>query len=166
MWIPRERSDEQQRERTEPDGERHHVQRVVNAIAITINATRSSTTATVSMNARSEFGKRRPTSASIPSANAVSVDIAVPQAPAGAFDPAISQEDRDRDDHPADAGRNRQQQPPAVAQIAEIELAPRLKADDEEEQRHQARVDPVAQVERDARAADSNAQRRSFQTCS
>ncbi len=57
---------------------------VVNAIAITSSATRSSTTETVSMNARSEFGKRRPTSASIPSANAVSVDIAVPQAPVGA----------------------------------------------------------------------------------
>ena len=42
------------------------------------------------MNARSELGNRRPTSASIPSANAVSVDIAVPQAPVGACEPAIA----------------------------------------------------------------------------
>ena len=39
----------------------------------------SSTTTTVSMNARSRSGKRGPTSASMPSANAVSVDIATPQ---------------------------------------------------------------------------------------
>ena len=54
---------------------------VVNATAITISATRSSTTATVRMNARRLCGKRRPTIASIPSANAVSVDIAAPQPP-------------------------------------------------------------------------------------
>ncbi len=39
----------------------------------------SSTTATVSMNARSRSGNRGPTSASTPSAKAVSVDIATPQ---------------------------------------------------------------------------------------
>ena len=54
---------------------------MVNTIAITTSATRSSTTATVRMNARRLSGKRRPTSASIPSANAVSVDIAAPQPP-------------------------------------------------------------------------------------
>ena len=51
----------------------------VYAVAITMNATKSSTTATVRMNARKLCGNCRPTSASIPSANAVSVDIAVPQ---------------------------------------------------------------------------------------
>ncbi len=48
-------------------------------VAITMSAPTSSTTATVSMNARSRSGSRRPTSASMPSANAVSVDIATPQ---------------------------------------------------------------------------------------
>ena len=54
---------------------------VVKAIAITTSATRSSTTATVRTKARRLSGKRRPTMASIPSANAVSVDIAAPQPP-------------------------------------------------------------------------------------
>ena len=48
-------------------------------VAMTTSASTSSTTTTVSMNARSRSGKRGPTSASIPSANAVSVDIATPQ---------------------------------------------------------------------------------------
>ena len=51
----------------------------VYTVPITASATTSSTTETVSMNARSRIGKRGPTSASIPSANAVSVDIAAPQ---------------------------------------------------------------------------------------
>ena len=34
----------------------------------------------------------------------------------------------------------------ALAQLAEVELALGLEADDEEEERHQALVDPVAQV--------------------
>ncbi len=46
---------------------------------MTMSAATSSTTTTVSMNERSRSGKRGPTSVSIPSANAVSVDIAVPQ---------------------------------------------------------------------------------------
>src|ERR687884_120862 len=44
--------------------------------------------------------------------------------------------------------------PPSLAQLAEVELAPRLEPDDEEEERHQAAVHPVAQVERDTRAAE------------
>src|SRR5436190_7914537 len=36
----------------------------------------------------------------------------------------------------------------AIAQLSEVELAARLEADDEEEDRHQAVVDPVAQVSR------------------
>jgi hypothetical protein len=46
---------------------------------MTPSARTSSTTAIVSMNARSRSGKRGPTSASMPRAKAVSVDIAVPQ---------------------------------------------------------------------------------------
>jgi len=52
---------------------------VVNAATMTTRATRSSTTATVRMQARRLSGKRRPTIATMPSANAVSMDIAVPQ---------------------------------------------------------------------------------------
>ena len=52
---------------------------VVYTVAITISPTTSSTTETVSMNARRRSGKRGPTIASRPRANAVSVDIAVPK---------------------------------------------------------------------------------------
>ena len=51
---------------------------VAYAVAMTIRATTSSTTKTVSMNARTRTGKRGPTTASIPSANALSVDMATP----------------------------------------------------------------------------------------
>src|SRR5438045_9443764 len=53
----------------------------VYTVAITTSETTSSTTALVSRNARTRSGKRGPTSASRPSANAVSVDIAMPQPP-------------------------------------------------------------------------------------
>jgi hypothetical protein len=46
---------------------------------MTTSDTRSSTTATDSRNARTRSGNRGPVSASVPSANAVSVDIAAPQ---------------------------------------------------------------------------------------
>jgi hypothetical protein len=48
--------------------------------------------------------------------------------------------------------------PAAAAQLAEIELAPGLEADDEEEERHQAAVHPSAQVERDPDAAELDGQ--------
>ena len=121
----------------------------------------SSTTTTVSMKARSRSGKRGPTSASRPSANAVSVDIATPQ-PCADERPALNaQVDRDRDDHPGRAPpANGQGEAPPLAQLAEVELAPRLEADDEEEERHQAAVHPVAQVERDARRRRADRERR------
>ena len=46
---------------------------------MTTSETRSSTTATDSRNARTRSGNRGRVSASMPSANAVSVDIAAPQ---------------------------------------------------------------------------------------
>ncbi len=57
------------------------------------------------------------------------------------------EEDRDRQHHPAEPGQERQREAAAVSQLAEVELAPRLEPDDEEEERHQAAVHPVAQVE-------------------
>ena len=62
--------------------------------------------------------------------------------------------DGDRHDHAAEAREQRQRHAAALAQLADVELAPRLEADDEEEERHQAGVDPLAQVEGDARAAE------------
>ena len=114
----------------------------------------SSTTTTVSMNARRRSGKRGPTSASRPSANAVSVDIATPQ-PCAEGRPALKTRiDRDRDRHPAEPGQQRQRESPPLPQLAEVELAPRLEPDDEEEERHQPAVHPVAEVERDTVAAE------------
>ncbi|GAA3712669.1 hypothetical protein GCM10023082_08040 [Streptomyces tremellae] len=54
----------------------------------------------------------------------------------------------------ARARDERQRDAAPVAQLAHVELAPRLKADDEEEQRHQTAVDPLAQAERDAEGPD------------
>ena len=51
----------------------------VYTVAITMSATRSSSTTIVTMNARRRSGKREPNSASSPSAKAVSVDIATAQ---------------------------------------------------------------------------------------
>ena len=58
--------------------------------------------------------------------------------------------DGDRHRHAAEPGEQRQGKASALAQLSEVELAPRLEPDDEEEERHQAAVDPLAQVEADA----------------
>ena len=55
-------------------------------------------------------------------------------------------------------GQQRQRQPAALPQLAEVELAPRLEPDDEEEERHQAAVDPVAEIVRDSAAAQVDRQ--------
>ena len=54
----------------------------------------------------------------------------------------------------------RQSEPPSLPQLAEVELAPRLEPDDEEEERHQPAVHPLAQVERDAVSAELDRERR------
>ena len=60
------------------------------------------------------------------------------------------------DRHPAERGEHRQRDAAALAQLAHVELAPRLQADDEEEEHHQAVVDPVAQVLGERVAADAD----------
>ena len=106
------------------------------------------------MKTRRRSGQRGPTSASTPSANAVSVDIAAPQ-PCAPTPPRVEREvDQHRHRHAADAGEHGQRDAPALAQLAHVELAPRLEADDEEEERHQAVVDPVAQVLGERRVAE------------
>ena len=116
----------------------------------------SSTTTTVSMNARSRSGKRGPTSASSPSAKAVSVDIAIAPAVRRGAAGVEGEVDRDRHGHAAEPGEQRQGEPPPLAQLAEVELPARLEADDEEEERHQPAVHPVAEIERHARVADAD----------
>ena len=51
---------------------------------------------------------------------------------------------------PLIAGHRRQRDAAALAQLAEVELAPRLEPDDEEEERHQAAVQPLAERQLDA----------------
>jgi hypothetical protein len=59
------------------------------------------------------------------------------------------QVDDDRHGDPAHRGEHRDGQPAALAQLAEVELALGLESHDEEEQGHQALVDPGAQIGRD-----------------
>ncbi len=66
--------------------------------------------------------------------------------------------DRDGHGHPAEPGEQRQGEAPALAQLPQVELAARLEADDEEEERHQPVVQPVLEVLRDPRVADVNRQ--------
>src|SRR5215813_2237135 len=118
------------------------------------SAARSSTTANVSRKVRIRSGARRPTRASIPSANAVSVDMAVRRRPASVED----EKDGDRHDHSAEAGQHRHRQASALAQLAQVELAARLQPDHEEEERHQAAVHPGVQILRQAGAAEPDGQ--------
>ena len=57
------------------------------------------------------------------------------------------QEDERGEHHAAEGGEDGQRRGAPVAQLAADELAFDLQADDEEEDRHQAVVDPVAQIE-------------------
>ena len=62
--------------------------------------------------------------------------------------------DRDRHEHAADGGHGREHDPAALAQLPEVELALGLEPHHQEEERHQPLVDPVAQIQGHARAAD------------
>ncbi len=62
--------------------------------------------------------------------------------------------DQHGDGEPAEPGQQRQHRPPAVAQLARVELAPRLEPDHQEEEGHQAVVDPALQILGDPVAAD------------
>ena len=68
------------------------------------------------------------------------------------------QEDDDGHGHPAQPDQQRQREPAAYPQLADVELAPRLQPDDQEEQRHQPGVHELAQVERHVPAADEHRQ--------
>jgi hypothetical protein len=62
-----------------------------------------------------------------------------------------------RGDHRHDGQRG---EAPALAQLPELDFALGLEPDDEEEERHQALVDPVAQVHRDHGVAQPDRQLR------
>src|SRR5690606_20570791 len=62
-------------------------------------------------------------------------------------------------DHAADGGADRDHDDAPFAQFAEGEFAGQLQADGEEEQHHQAVVDPLVQGEGEGRAADVQADR-------
>ena len=64
------------------------------------------------------------------------------------------EEDRGRHEHAGDAGDERDDGAAAVGELADGELLADLEADHEEEHDHQAVVDPVVQVHRDAAAAE------------
>ena len=101
------------------------------------SAARSSTTASDSRNTRIRVAVRGVTSATAASANAVSRRHRRPPAVRARAAGVERQVDRDRHDDAADRRQHRDREPAAFAQLAEIELALGLEADDEEEQRHQ-----------------------------
>src|SRR4029077_13354311 len=77
---------------------------------------------------------------------------------------AVARVDReieeDGHDHSSEAGEERQRYASAFAELAEIAFPPRLEPDHEEEEGHQAAVDPAAQVHRDRVAAERDRERR------
>ena len=115
---------------------------------MTRSATMSSTITRVSRNTRMRGGQPRPTSASTPNANAVSVPITMPQPRAPGVPSGEREVDQRGDDHPADRRDDRRREAPALAQLPHVELTADLEPDHEEEERHQPVVDPVEQVER------------------
>ena len=80
------------------------------------------------------------------------------RAPAGRPRPAGVEREVDQDRHrqPAEPGQQRQHRAASLAQVADVELAPCLEADHEEEEGHQAVVDPAVQVLADPVAPDAD----------
>ena len=66
------------------------------------------------------------------------------------------EEESDRSPHPAHRCEHGQGEATSVPKFPEVEFAPCLEPDDEEEERHQAAVDPPAKVERDLCAAEAD----------
>ena len=76
---------------------------------------------------------------------------------AGAFAAGVEGDvDEHGEPHAAERRAERGRDAPAVAQLADVELALGLEPDDEEEERHQPLVDPLAQLERDAVVAEAD----------
>ncbi len=106
----------------------------------------SSTMARVSNITFTAAGIREPSSATTPSANAMSVAIGIPQ-PSAPSPLALNGEvDRRRHDHPAERRHGRQRNGSPIAQLPGDEFSLDLHPDDEEEHRHQQVVDHVIEV--------------------
>ena len=86
-------------------------------------------------------------SASTPTANAMSVAAGIAQPLASGVPAQMARKIAAGSDDAAQRGEHRERRRAALAQLTESELALDLQADDEEEDRHQRVVDPVAQVE-------------------
>src|ERR687892_967301 len=61
--------------------------------------------------------------------------------------------------HPTERGDNRRRDPSMLAQLAHVKLTADLDTGDEEEERHQAVIDPVTKVERELASADPDRER-------
>ena len=137
----------------------------VNNTAISTMAPRSSMTASASRKMRSAGGAPRPSSASTPSANAMSVAVGIGQ-PAEqqrlrAIAPGIHQR---RNQHATHRGDGGQQGAAAARKVAHHALALDLDADQQEEHGHEAVVDPVQHGlgERQRRDADRDRPQQQF----
>ena len=131
----------------------------VYASATTVSAAMSSTMTSVSRNARM---LRRPSPTDQREdperEGSVGADRDAP-APRGGLAAVEREVDQGRRDHPTERGENGRRQPTAFAQLAHVELATDLETGDEEEERHQPVVDPVAEIERKLAAADPDRER-------
>ena len=110
----------------------------------------SSTTAIASTSNLTPSDTRSPSTASTPTANAMSVAIGIAQPGRGIATAGEQHEHDRRRDRPGHGRERRKRRGPPVAQLAVDELTLDLQSDDEEEHRHQAVVDPVLQVLVDA----------------
>ena len=110
---------------------------------MTTIAPMSSTIASASRNNLSDGATRLPRRLSTPTAIAMSVATGMPQPSPPDAARVEAQVDHRRHHHAAEGRDGWRRRLPAVAQLALHQLALDLQADDEEEQRHQAVVDPL-----------------------
>ena len=117
----------------------------------------SSTIAAAVRKMRSSTGTRLPSITISATAKAVSVAIGTPQPCAHGSGGMISRIEHRRHHHAADRRRDRQRRGAPAGQMADGELALDLEADDQEEDRQQAVVDPVQQRHAEAGVAEGEA---------
>ncbi len=92
-----------------------------------------------------------------PTTNAMSVAMGMPQPRCEGVPSAQGEEDRRRHQHAADGGDDGQRGAPGITQLAQHQLPLHLEPHHEEEERHQAVVDPVVQGVAHAQRADVEA---------
>ena len=119
------------------------------AVAITTSARRSSTTTTVRMNAPQALRHAAAGQRKQPERQRGVGGHRDPPALRGRAAQVEREVDRDRHAHPGDSSDHGQRQAPPLAQVSDIEFAPRLQAEHEEEERHEAAVHPLAQGQPD-----------------